>query len=305
MPYRLLIFDSIGTVGAIFQNISFTITVPLYLFIHLLTSPVAQSFPGTHANSVLLIDTWDLRILPLSVTLSYVIPSLLMILPAPMVSFSTHQKLIAFWQPFPIWTVCIHWALRKISQFVAGNLSTADLNKKKPTPLGASYLGSAKHVYRFILAMCLATHLPALLISLIPSTFIPERFGELAEFAKGSFSNSFIPYFPLSNQKVPDLAAGSLTFLQWDFYIGSTALLLWAVLLYRNATTEKAIVDPNTSLPIYRELLSGSKDRGGMLWRKLILKIGLWSLVSGPMGALTVLLWDRDTIVRQKIKQGL
>lgn len=68
---------------------------------------------------------------------------------------------------------------------------------------------------------------------------------------------------------------------------------------------EKEIVDPNTSLPIYRELLSGERYPDRHLARTLLFKVLWWTAVSGPFGALTVLLWQRDAIVKQKIKQGI
>lgn len=71
---------------------------------------------------------------------------------------------------------------------------------------------------------------------------------------------------------------------------------------------EKAIVDPNTSLPKYRELLAGEKkmDRGEEReWRKLCFKVVVWGLLAGPVGVVGRLLWERDSIVRLKIKQGL
>jgi hypothetical protein len=93
-------------------------------------------------------------------------------------------------------------------------------------------------------------------------------------------------------------------------YIASSAFILWAVLLYRNATTEKAIVDPNTSLPIYRELLIGERrkdsgEEGRSEWRKLGVKVVGWGVLAGPAGIVGRLLWERDSIVRLKIKQGL
>lgn len=303
---KSLTIFSIGTAGVILQNISFAITVPMYLFIHLLSSPVAKQFPGTHANSVLLISSLDLTILPLSITLSYIVPSLLMGLFSPdIVTAVRHQQYIAFWQPFPIWTVIIHWILRMIWQYTTSRCSKDDPGQRPPTPLGASYLGTAKHVYRFILTLCTITHVLVLLITLLPSWIVLGYSPTLSFLARHNFIDVFVPYFPLPSHKVTSLGDGVLTFLQWDLYVGSAALLLWAIVLYRNATTEKTIVDPNTSLPIYRELLSGEREEDAKLWRKILWKIGGWMLVSGPMGALASLLWERDTIVRQKIKQGL
>jgi hypothetical protein len=82
-------------------------------------------------------------------------------------------------------------------------------------------------------------------------------------------------------------------------YVGSVACILWAVLLYRNATTEKTIVDPNMSLPKYTEL------QNSIAYRMIFWKIVMWCAISGPVGAVAILLWERDEIVRQKIKQGI
>lgn len=80
-------------------------------------------------------------------------------------------------------------------------------------------------------------------------------------------------------------------------------------MLLRNARTERAIADPEKSLPVYRELLVGEKGKGDAggekTTRKLVLKLVSWCLAAGPIGAVTVLLWERDAIVRQKIKQGI
>jgi hypothetical protein len=112
----------------------------------------------------------------------------------------------------------------------------------------------------------------------------------------------------LPHIKSPNLASGVQSFLQYDIYIASLAFILWAALLFRNATTEKAIVDPNTSLPTYRELLVVEKRRSGGTereWSKLGLKIVGWGVLAGPAGAVANLLWERDGIVRLKIKQSL
>jgi hypothetical protein len=307
---------SIGLVGLIFQNVTYTVTTPLWLFTHLLTSPVSNPFPGTHANSVLLVSSLDLKILPIAITLSYLLPSILMALPSPeYFTIETHQMLLALWQAFPLLTVTIHRVLHSITNRLSKYFFPTDPRRRLPTPLGTSYLHNAKHVYRFVLTICIATHLPILLLSLFPAFLLPSL-SPLSPHSSSPFltvfsqtpSSVFIPPWPFPNAAIASLEDGVQTFLQWDIYIGSLAFILWAMLLYRNATMEKAIVDPNTSLPKYRELLAGEKkmDRGEEReWRKLCFKVVVWGLLAGPVGVVGRLLWERDSIVRLKIKQGL
>ena len=310
--------NSIGLVGLIMQNVTITITAPLWLFAHLLTSPVSKPFPGAHASSVLLVSSLDLKILPISITLSYLLPSILMALPSPeFFTPETHQRLLALWQAFPLLTVLIHRIVHSTTNRLTHYFFPTDPHSRPPTPLGTSYLHNTQHIYRFVLTLCTLTHLPVLLLALFPATLLPSL-SPLDPFTSSPFltllnqtpSTIFIPQLPFPNQKASGLAQGVQIFLQYDIYIASSAFILWAVLLYRNATTEKAIVDPNTSLPIYRELLTGEKRRGGgeeggREWRKLGVRVVGWGMLAGPAGVVGRLLWERDSIVRLKIKQGL
>ncbi|KAK0126823.1 hypothetical protein ONS95_008402 [Cadophora gregata] len=292
---RWKVVSFIGTFGLFIQNISYTVTVPIWLFIHLLTSPVSKPFPGTQSTSVLHISSLDLGILPVSITLSYILPTFLMGLEYPhTVSTLTHQRLIALWQPFPLWTVLIHFHLKTTFQTLFPSTSTSTTNtgssSRSQSSPGITYLNTANHVYRFILALCLVTHLPILVLSLLPPTFIPSTYPTLQTRSQQTPSAIYIPYFPSTSHKVSSLAEGVHTFLIWDVYVGSFAFLLWGILMYRNATTtDKTGVDSKKS----------------QSWGSLLVKVGVWCGLAGPVGALAVLLWERDGIVTQKIKQGI
>lgn len=308
---------SIGIVGLIMQNITYTITAPLWLFAHLLTSPVSKSFPRTHAKSVLLVSSLDLKVLPIAITLSYLVPSILMALPSEYVTIGTHQRLLALWQVFPLLTVIIHRLIYFFVDHLSNYFFLVDPNNHPPIPLGTSYLHNAKHTYRFVLALCITTHLPILFLTLFPAFFLrsPSPLDPLSEsplltLVSQTPSTVFIPkslpHFGSTNTTY--LASGVQNFLQWDIYIGSTAFILWAMLLYRNATTEKAIADPNRNLPMYGELLVGETRRDKVEdreWRKLWVKVVWWGILAGPVGVVGRLLWERDSIVKVKIKQGL
>lgn len=80
-----------GTLGMIFQNITYTVSVPIYLIIHLFTSPMSS--PGV-TQDALTVDTQDLFLLPFSITGSFAIPSIMMFLPSPaVISATAHCKL--------------------------------------------------------------------------------------------------------------------------------------------------------------------------------------------------------------------
>lgn len=296
----------VGTVGLILQSISFTVTVPLWLMLHILTSPVSKPFPGSHANSVLLVPRLDLQILPVSVLLGFGVPSMLMALPSPRyVTSYWHQIFIALWQPFPLWTVIIHASLRRLFKAIGSVFSRRGQNET-PVPMGTSYLSRVRYVYIFVIGFCMLTQIPVLLLTLLPPSMLKEKSPVLIRLSKITFTAVFVPYFPAPAHQVRSLSEGVLTFLQWDVYIGSTAMLLWTALLYRNAKIERKLsIDWTRNPPTYGELLLGETSTGKIAWKKVLLKIGFWGLLSGPTGAMAVLLWERDAIVRQKIKRGV
>jgi len=272
---------SVGTYGFFAQNFSFAISTPLYLFMHLLTSPTAQPYTSAHASSDLFVSTYDLAIIPVSVTLGYLVPSLLMLLPgnAPIAS-PTHQYLVAFWQAFPLWTLLIQWTLKPICTLLLGQDTDAKTEKSSQTAASRTYLNSASQVYTFVLAFCLTTHLPALILSLLPPGTVPESMPALAYLARPSFASTFIPPLPLG-QPIRDMAEGVHIFLLWDMYIGSGSGLLWAIVLYQNAVFGNQGMASNLSLAT---------------------KAMVWTVLGGPVAAWAILMWERDQVVKQKVK---
>jgi hypothetical protein len=261
------------------QNITFAVTIPVYLLIHLLTSPSAGSFPGKYTNSVLIVSPIDLKMLPWSIILGYVVPSLLMALPSPaIVSPTVHQQFIALWQPFPLLTVVVQWSGKFIYTLFATKTSQNDSSQAK------SYVKAVGYVYGFVLTLCMISHIPVLAITLLPPSAFPESSAVLTRLSQSDFFGVYVPYPPVLGLRFSDLAEGIQNFLIWDLYIGMSSVLLWAILLYRNAT-------------------GGISNKSS--WPKVAWKILTWTLISGPMGAATILLWERDANVGHKVKQGI
>lgn len=82
------------------QTLSFGLTMPTYCIISLLTGP--RLFNSLSPQSQIKSSSIRaLRVLPWSMTLGYIIPTILM--SSRSFSSTVHQYLLAFWQPFPLW----------------------------------------------------------------------------------------------------------------------------------------------------------------------------------------------------------
>ncbi|KAI1097164.1 hypothetical protein F4804DRAFT_339472 [Jackrogersella minutella] len=280
----------VGTVGLIFQNLTWTFTVPLYLTLHLFTSPIAKlsgkdaKTRGDSARQSLFVYLWDLALLPMAVTLGVIVPTIVMSVPSLLQqSAATHYSWIAYWQAFPLWTVLILDILHNACYYLLGSLSPQDA-KGKPTTPGNGFMTAVAGVYQFGLTISAVTHLPILLLSLLPTPLrssLASVFPKYASvFSQVTFARTFVPY-PVSAPPTVNPAAygpGELApimvnFLQYDLYTGNTALLLWA--LYLHFTT------------------------AGRPTGKTLRTAIFWALVGGPSGATLALLWDRDELVKQ------
>ncbi|KAK8114873.1 hypothetical protein PG999_006942 [Apiospora kogelbergensis] len=262
----------VGLAGMLFQTGTWTVFCPLYLALHLLTSPVA-SLPrgdGPRARRVLFVLLWDMALLPA------VRP------PASLglaTSASAHYKAIAFWQFFPLWSVCLMAFLNPLCAFLFGSLLPVD-PAGRPAPLGRGYLTGVSGVYQFALTVCVGAHAPILLASLAPAALraqlaaqLPAAYARLLETA--SFAGVFVPASPLHppTVAVDGARAAAAHFLRYDMLVGAVPFLLWAAYLHQ--TTAKA--------PL------------GVL--QLVRKVAFWALVGGAYAPAVALLWERDAVV--------
>ncbi|OTA97651.1 hypothetical protein M434DRAFT_391584 [Hypoxylon sp. CO27-5] len=280
----------VGTVGLIFQGMTWTFTVPLYLALHLFTSPISKlgskdkKTVGDTARQSLFVYLWDLALIPMAVTLGLIVPTVIMSMPSLLnQTADTHYSWIAFWQAFPLWTVLIQDILHNACYYLLGSLSPQD-SKGKPTTPGDGFMGAVAGVYQYALTISVVSHVPVLLISVLPDSLRSALASAFPKYApllsQITFARTFVPY-PLSAPPTidpaaygpGDLAPLTVNFLQYDLYTGNLALLLWA--LYLHATTA-----------------------GHSLGRTLRLTL-FWTLVGGPSGAVVALLWDRDEIVKE------
>ncbi|KAI2464703.1 hypothetical protein F4781DRAFT_436167 [Annulohypoxylon bovei var. microspora] len=280
----------VGTAGLIFQNLTWTFVVPLYLVVHLFTSPIAKlgdkdaKSRGDAARQSLFVYLWDLALLPIAVTMGLVVPTIVMSMPSILhQTAATHYNWIAFWQAFPLWTVLILDVLHNACYYLLGSLTLQD-SQGKPTTPGNGFIVAVSGVYQFGLTISAVTHIPILLVSVLPTSFRSTLASAIPKYAslfsQVTFVRTFVPYSISSPPTLDpfaygpgDLAPLVINFLQYDLYTGNTAILLWA--LYLHVTTSGRSLGKSLGTTVF------------------------WTLVSGPSGAALALLWDRDELVKE------
>ena len=268
-----------GTFSLIFQTVSWTLAAPLWLILHLFTSPIASLSPSSPAaSSDLLVGPGDLNVLPLVVALTYFAPAVPMVF-SGLFPTRTHYLAMALWQPFGLWHSVLQPVLRRAARFLGGRGAAGP----------KAYLVQVKSVYGFVVLLSVAMQVAVLPLALAPlqlreslALTVPAL-GALAG-PSVSFSSVFVPASVLAPPTVDpaaiasgDLAPLATTFLQYDMYFGCGALLLWALYLRRNAV-------PRTST------------------LKIATKTAWWFLLGGFAAAAATLLWERDSIIDEEDK---
>jgi hypothetical protein len=235
---------------------------PLYLVLHLMTSPVAQ--PTSDADTITA-DPADIALIPVANILGFWVPFTTMALPSPSVVASmTHYYWDAIWQPFPATQNLLVRILRPVAASSRG-----------------SYPEAAGAVYRYIIALCVASQLALLAVALTPATAVPPTWA--AVFHETTLETAFVPYWPWAapalNTALPIVADGraeiARLFFQWDIYCGGAALLAWSLYLFGVSRLE---VGTLTMVP----------------------KVVFWTALGGPTAAAAVVLWERDAVLLEK-----
>lgn len=295
--------------GFIFQNAAYTITVPIWLALHLFASPTAKTKSIT--SSAVGTDPVSTGILPLCVLIGFGIPTIAMGLPSPgVLSAPAHYAWIAIWQMFPVWQSLLLMILRP---FVASSIS-------RSSRVAASQRSAVNRVYRVVLGLAVVSQMTALAVSLIPESAIPKApVGNrvspwvLEMLREVNFRNVFLPTWP-SNPPAVDpssveviptdwLAPLAVHFLQWDIYCGNLAVLIWAGCLYYLASSSSSRVS-SVSLSNNNTKMTTTTTGFGDNVTILVKALG-WFVLGGPVAAAAFLLWERDEAVyRRELAEG-
>lgn len=254
--------SSVFGIGA--QLMTYAVSAPLFLGLQLLTSNV--SFNPTARN--LAVPTAVVNAIPAVFILAFIVPTFSMLLPAPgTVTFDQKQILIALWQPWPAY---VSFLLTLVSV-----TSSSSRSSESPSKLRKSL----RSAYTFALSHAALNHIIAWSISLAtvinPVMFSPDYRHSLHP------SEVFTPRFPFlsADLRVKSVGEGIHIFLQWDFLIGSSAVLLWAVIA---------------------NVLAHRKIEGEVGWFNFTCKVATSLALTGPIGTAVRLVWERDELVLEE-----
>ena len=252
--------NSVMIFGLLLQNLGYAVIMPLYLILHLSTSPTILPLKETIA-----MENTELACIPLSIILGYVVPSALVALPSPsLLSFEGKQSLLALWQVFPLWVAI----LQQLLTYMLGKSAVA------AEKVNRNNMGVLRFVYTFLISAAGTSQIVtgAMMLTSIsfPTLFAPEFPGPFDP------SKVAIPTAVTSSVKATSIGEGTHLLLQYDQMVGSTAILVWAWFLFVNAS---------------------SRDKVPAYLANPTLRSILLLVMTGPVGCAVSLVWARDELV--------
>ena len=243
------------------QNATYAMTMPYFFVVYLATSPTVSA-----TKASVMTDIAEVASIPFSIIAGYVIPAVMLALPAPSLqNYENKQIWMAIWQASPIWVSCFQQIFKRVIGF---------LFPAAHQPSSANSMEALRHIYSVLLVMAGVPHIlsAALTITsmIFPSIFAPEYVGMF------NLSKVAIPSTVMASTKMPNIGSGAYLLLQYDEMIGSTAVVLWASFMWTRANNSNK---PFDKLP------------------NLIGLIALLVPLTGPAGCAITLMWLRDELV--------
>ena len=252
------------------QNATYAVVIPIYLFIYLSTSPLLSS--KRLAN--FLVEFSATVTIPVSLTLGYIVPAILMSLPAPSIlSFEQKQTFIAIWQMFPLWVAILQAVLPYLMPLEGRK---ASLGKSQ-----LSELNALRQIYVMLLIIAGIGQISTITL-LASSKWFPKLY--VSEY-QGVFdpSDVFVPAGTSPSTKMPSIGSGALQLLQYDQLIGSTSMVIFTSIMYIRAyQTSKTRVDIGA----------------------LVMRGFAAAIVTGPLGYAVACIWARDELIAQEAEEA-
>ena len=254
--------------GLAVQKLSFAVSMPIYMAIHLLTSPTVSS----RQSKDFVFDVSELASIPLSVLVGYGVPAILLALPSPSVlDFDFKQGFMAAWQLFPIWV----GLLQQVLPPIMAKFGVASKHPKDKDYLSQQWMSTARVVYTVLFFFAGAVHTSTIALvassEFFPGLYTPEHPFDL--------SMVFMPPSISASTKMSSIGSGALQLLQYDLYVGATAFAIWASAMLLNTKHSEDSLRP---------------------WIAQGLKAIVLTALVGPFGYGIACIWNRDELVFAK-----
>ena len=250
------------SIWGVFQfNHSNALITPIWLALHLLTSPSAVRPTPDDVS----IDPIDLLVLPVSFIIGFVVPLAPVMLPFSVISVRMKQTAMGWYQQWPLWISIPHYIL-------AAALRSTSVPSKVTD--GKIQLFLYRSVYIFAFAFAVLTHLPVMVLSFTAAlwpAFFNHEFVHLLQ-----PKHLIVPANPFSGVKAENLAQGMFWLIQWDYFSGYLAPAVWGFILYRRA---------------------GLEQEKRSSWRSCLKRAALYTLLAGPIGVAVGMIWERDEML--------
>lgn len=244
--------------------IPFGFVQPVHNLVHVLFSRLGRARGEADANAISA-NAKRIALLPVSLTLGYIIPSFVVCLPSPkVVSHHSRQGFLVAWQFFAIWTAVSQFILTRL---VSDNKVNRLLGIREPSQKKAAT--ALRYTYNFVLVVTGLTHsliLVVVLCHVFIQSYSPETANQLRPLLV------FQPISPFSNEKLDGFERGILSLLQHDTYFAAASSLIWALYLY-------------------------SSVKPGVAFAALIGKATVFTVLFGPCGAALAVMKVRDEAV--------
>lgn len=254
-----------GTFGIGFQTLTINVFATIYLTLQVLLEPASSNL------AAVLPDPIDLKLLPISTFISFVIPTLGLALPfLNILDKESNYTAIALWQPFPLYQSVVHPILRAI--YGGGGRAKASAGFDT-----AQQKRALARAYRFVIGLTMGVHL--LVAGVIVTSFALDTVPTTAPggiLAVTSLSRP--PTLALLQSPVSALASGTIvsSFLRWDVYCTCASLAVWAGYQWNS-------VQKTTRLTA------------------MVCKIVFWGVLGGPLAPAAMLLWERDEVALSRL----
>ena len=211
--------------------------------------------------------------MPISFLLGYVVPIILMALPAPqMVSYRFKHTATGWYQQWHLIIAFIHYTVVWLSNV----LHPEGIRRQDgPQKDAVQTLNLLWLVYGLAFTLAVIPYYTTMVLSL-SSMFAPAMFdSQRVKYLHPK--QIFVPTLPRNGRKVKDLKQGFKWLIQWDFILGTVACTVWALAMRRNALN----VQNSGEESLY------TTSRNAIAY----------FLMGGPVAIPVGFMWERDRVV--------